>query len=32
MDTKAPTTYFNNGVKSANFDVALNWIMLGGVR
>jgi len=31
MDTKAPTTFFNNGVKSANLDVALNWIMLGGV-
>ncbi len=32
MDTKAPVTYFNNGVKNANLDVALNWIMIGGVR
>jgi hypothetical protein len=32
MDTKAPTTYYNLGVKNATFDVALNWIMLGGVR
>lgn len=32
MDTKAPVTYYNLGVKSANLDVALNWIMLGGVR
>ena len=32
MDTEAPTTFYNNGIKSANLDVALNWIMLGGVR
>jgi hypothetical protein len=32
MDTEAPTTYYNLGVKNATFDVALNWIMLGGVR
>jgi opacity protein-like surface antigen len=31
MDTKAPTTFFDNGVKNATLDVALNWIMLGGV-
>lgn len=32
MDTKAPVTYYNLGVKNANLDVALNWIMIGGVR
>jgi len=32
MDTKAPTTFYNNGVKNATLDVALNWIMLGGSR
>ena len=32
MDTEAPTTYYNLGVKTATLDVALNWIMLGGVR
>ena len=30
MDTKGPVNFFNNGPKSANLDVALNWIMLGG--
>jgi hypothetical protein len=36
MDTKAPATFFSNqppaGVRSATFDVAINYIMLGGVR
>jgi len=32
MDTKAPINYFSQGPKSSTFDVALNWIMLGGVR
>jgi hypothetical protein len=32
MDTEAPTTYYNLGVKQETFDVALNWIMLGGSR
>jgi hypothetical protein len=32
MDTKAPVNYYNLGPKSANLDVALNWIMLGGSR
>jgi opacity protein-like surface antigen len=30
LDTKAPTTYFQNGIKSANFDLGLNYFMLGG--
>jgi hypothetical protein len=30
MDTKAPTTYFDNGLKFANFDLGLNYLMLGG--
>lgn len=31
-DTKAPTQYYNGGLydKYANFDIALNYIMLGG--
>lgn len=32
QDTKAPLTYFNNGVKSSNFDLGINYIMLGGNR
>ncbi|HNP22977.1 MAG TPA: outer membrane beta-barrel protein [Panacibacter sp.] len=32
MDTKAPTEYYSNGIKNTNFDVALNYIMIGGVR
>jgi hypothetical protein len=29
QDTKAPTTYYDVGDKSGDFDVAINWIMLG---
>jgi hypothetical protein len=32
LDSKAPITYYNNGVKSTEFDVASNYIMLGGNR
>jgi hypothetical protein len=36
MDTKAPTTFFSNqppaGVRSAEFDLALNYYLLGGIR
>jgi len=32
LDSKAPLTYYDNGVKSAEFDVASNYIMLGGNR
>ena len=32
MDTKAPIEYFDNVLKKETFDVALNWIMIGGVR
>ena len=32
QDTHVPLTYYQNGVKSQNFDVAINWIMLGGTR
>jgi hypothetical protein len=32
MDTKAPITYFQNGVKFAEFDLGVNYIMLGGNR
>lgn len=32
MDTKAPTTYFSNGIKSANFDVGINYLMISGNR
>lgn len=31
-DTKAPMTYFQNGVKFTNFDLGINYIMLGGTR
>lgn len=29
QDTKAPMTYFNNGVKSTNFNVGMDWLMVG---
>jgi hypothetical protein len=36
MDTKAPITYFSNrpptGARSGTFDVAMNYIFLGGTR
>lgn len=36
MDTKAPATYYSNqppaGVKSAEFDLAINYLLLGGMR
>jgi hypothetical protein len=32
LDSKAPMTYYYNGVKSTEFDVASNYIMLGGNR
>jgi Outer membrane protein beta-barrel domain len=32
LDTKAPTTYFSNGIKSANFDVGINYLMISGNR
>jgi hypothetical protein len=36
MDTKAPVSYFSNqppaGVKNSEFDLALNYIFLGGMR
>ncbi len=32
LDSKAPMTYFDNGVKSAEFDIASNYLMLGGNR
>jgi hypothetical protein len=32
LDSKAPLTYYNNGVKSSEFDVASNYIMVGGNR
>jgi hypothetical protein len=32
QDTKAPLNYYNNGVKFANFDLGINYIMLAGNR
>lgn len=36
MDTKAPVTYYSNqppaGVKSAEFDLAINYALIGGMR
>jgi hypothetical protein len=32
LDSKAPLTYYDNGVKSAEFKVASNYLMLGGNR
>ena len=31
-DTKAPTTYWNNGEKHSNLDLGINYIMVGGDR
>jgi hypothetical protein len=32
QDTKAPIAYWDNGEQSREFDLAVNWIMLGGVQ
>lgn len=32
QDTKAPIEYFNNGIKFTNFDLAVNYVMIGGTR
>ncbi len=36
MDTKAPATYYSNqppaGVKNSEFDLAINYLFLGGIR
>ncbi|RPD39600.1 outer membrane beta-barrel protein [Chitinophaga barathri] len=32
QDTKAPVTYFQNGVKNTDFDVAVNYILAAGNR
>ncbi|SRR5690606_9949027 len=32
MDTEAPMEYYNNGYRSTNFDMAINYIMLNGNR
>lgn len=32
LDSKAPMTYYNNGVVNANLDIASNYMMLGGNR
>jgi len=32
QDTKAPFTYFNNGFKNTNFDLGVNYIMIGSNR
>jgi hypothetical protein len=32
QDTKAPMTYYQNGVKFTEFDLGVNYIMLGGTR
>ncbi|HEY9261672.1 outer membrane protein [Chitinophaga sp.] len=32
QDTKGPVTYFQNGVKNTNFDLAVNYILLSGNR
>ncbi len=32
MDTKAPIQYYRNGVQHTNFDLATNYILLGGNR
>ncbi|HEY6506342.1 MAG TPA: hypothetical protein VIZ28_20340 [Chitinophagaceae bacterium] len=31
-DTKAPTTYYDNGVKTREFDLSINYIMIGSTR
>lgn len=30
LDSKAPMEYYNGGVEFTNFDIATNWLMLGG--
>lgn len=32
LDSEAPLTYYDNGVKSATFDLASNYFMLGANR
>src|SRR5262245_50347528 len=32
QDTKAPTTYWDNGDRFRDFDLGINYIMLGGLR
>lgn len=32
QDTKAPITYFDDGVKNTDFDLGINYIMLAGTR
>ena len=32
LDSKAPMTYYNNGVQNADLDLASNYLMLGGNR
>lgn len=32
QDTRAPITYYSNGIKSTNFDLGINYIMGAGVR
>jgi hypothetical protein len=32
LDSKAPMTYYYNGVQNADFDLASNYLMLGGNR
>lgn len=32
QDTKAPVTYFQNGIKDTDFDLGVNYILLGGNR
>lgn len=32
QDTKAPITYYDNGVKNTDFDLGINYIMVAGTR
>ena len=32
QNTTAPLTYYDNGVKTREFDLTTHWIMLGGAR
>jgi len=32
LDTDAPITYYKNGIQYTNFDVATNYVMIGGNR
>jgi len=32
LDTKAPMEYYKNGIQFSNFDVATNYVMIGGNR